>query len=146
MLPRQVLDVLGAGLVALGLFKYWASSFAELDAVFLGLALGAGTIAAGRIGGGPQPVPEGGYDFPSAMKVLRRATWGSLMIGSVLTIFPFYLWVRGDAGPIHVLFFFGLSLLIAYASLVAAAGLVVVDVVTRKEEGRSASEGPEPGA
>lgn len=134
MLPRQVLDVLGTGLVALGVVKYVTSGYQELDAIILGVALGAGTILAGRIGGGPQPVPRGGYSFEDAMAVLRRATWGGMTIGAILTAFPFYLWIKDNsAGPTEVLLFFALSLLVTYASLVAAAGLVLVDAVVRRD-------------
>lgn len=131
MLPRRVLDLLGAGLVAAGIVKYWASNFAAVDAIIVGLALGAATIAAGRIGGGPQPVPPSGYSFDDAMRVLRRATWGGITIGGVLTGLAFYFWITrpGLASVLDVLTFFALGLIVAYASLVAAAGLIVVDAL-----------------
>lgn len=133
MLPRRVLDLLGAGLVAAGIVKYWYSGYQALEAVLVGLALGAATIAAGRIGGGPKPVPEGGYSMEDAMGVLRRATWGGITIGGVLTGLAFYLWITqpGLATVLDVLVLFALGLIVAYASLVAAAGLVVVDALKR---------------
>lgn len=134
MLPRRVLDVLGTGLVILGVAKYWTSNFQELDAIVVGLALGAATVAAGRIGGGPQPVPAGGYDFEAAMGVMRRATWGGITIGGMLTGLGFYFWIAERIGPVELLTLFALGLVIAYASLVAAAGLVVVDRLTRETD------------
>lgn len=135
MLPRRVLDLLGAGLVAAGIVKYWASNYAALEAIVVGLALGAATIAAGRIGGGPKPVPEGGYSMEDAMGVLRRATWGGITIGAVLTGLAFYFWITqpGLATVLDVLVIFALGLIVAYASLVAAAGLVVVDALKRDD-------------
>ncbi len=141
-----MLDGLGVGLILLGLAKFVLSGFVDVHALVLGAGLGAATIAAGHVGGGPQPVPSRGYSFPEAMGVLKRAVLGSMLVGGAVTFFGFYFWILETIGVVDVLVLFALSVLIVFASLVAACGLILVDVLVSKEETGTVQDPLEGGA
>lgn len=124
MLPPRMLQALGLMAIAAGALAYGFSPLGA-PALVVGVGLGLGILAASFVGGGPQPVPKGGYPFDEAMVVLRRASVGGVLMAGAATAVAAALWWMGQAGPIHVVQVFLLSLLVAYASTITAAGVVV---------------------
>lgn len=133
MLPPRIMVGTGAALVAAGVVTYILTDY-QLEAAVVGIALGVSIIALADIGGGPRPIPRGGYAFPEAMAMLRRATFGGVTVATVLTALSFYLWIEGQAGPRDVLIVFALSLLVVYASVLAAGALVLVGHFSHRGE------------
>lgn len=131
MLPPRMLQALGVLLIVAGV----AGSFTPLGAAALvvGVGLGLGVFAVTFVGGGPRPMPESGFVFDEAMAVLRRATVGGTLIAGAALAVAAALWWMGPAGPVAVVVVFLLGLLVAYASTIAAAGVIAVTELEGRE-------------
>lgn len=124
MLPPRMLQALGLMAIVAGVLAHVFSPL-EAPALVVGVGLGIGILATSFVGGGPSPVPKEGYSFDEAMAVLRRASVGGFLLAGAATATAAALWWMGLAGGIHVVQVFLLSLLVAYASTLTAAGVVV---------------------
>ena len=131
MLSPRLMFLAGAGLIVLGVGTYVLSGN-DWNAAIIGIVLGVAVMSLADIGGGPQPVPAEGYSFVQATALVRRATFGGLTVAMAITTLGFIMWLRDAAGPADVLTLFAISLLVVYASILAAGSLVLIAHMTRE--------------
>ncbi len=128
------MTVAGTSLAVVGVIAYAFLPYQTYEALIIGVGLGAAVVLAGHLGGGPQPVPRGGYSFEQAMALLWRATVGGLVVAGTLVAIGFILWTLEGTGPMGILFLFAASLAVLYLSVISAVGLVHVSHITSRED------------
>lgn len=125
MLHPRVLLGLGLAIALAGVLSAFLPGIGT-DGVVAGVPIGLAVAIASQMGGGPRPVPAGGYTFEHAMGMLRRVSRATALVAVATSGSAAALWALGSASVAGVLVIFALSLLTVYAAMITAAAIVLV--------------------